>query len=616
MKRKYYLFVLLFLMGLGSCKDFLTPAPTDFQDPAKYYDTEAQLQYAKAGVYSILGTKNFYGNNVLYFFGWSADEGYVFRNNFPIAPYTYSYSTADAYNLQLWSILYSGINRANVLLANIDHNPQISQAKRDAIRGEMLFLRGFYYFTLAQYYGGVPLKLTPTSSIIDVNVARSSLKETYAQILSDMEAAEPLVPGIASLGYGGAVSKSAVRGILARVNLTMAGEPLKDLSRYAEASKWAKKVIDDTEAGHALNPSYPQIFMNLAGDKYDTKESIWEVEFYGNGLDQYVEMGGNGWVNGPLSGTANVNTGRADAYMAVTSKLYNIFEPGDNRKWFSIAHFTYAASGPNGTKNLTVLPATDAAKTQMRPAKFRREYETLLPKNASATPENVPLLRYSDVLLMYAEAENAINGGPTPAAIDAVNKVRRRAWSTGVKAIAITNGGTGYTTIPTVTITGGGGSGATATAAKPVGGKITSIILDRDPAGIKFYQEGDNYTSAPTVTITGGGGTGAVATASIYSVNDANLTAAQTATKESFLALIQDERMREFNCENLRKADLLRWGIFLKVCQDMGNQLQMETPGAYQVKWYSNVSAKDVLMPIPATETITNRAMEQNPGWN
>ena len=618
MENKYYLIILLFLMSLGSCTKYLDTVPTDFLNPDNYYETEAQLQYARFSAYNNLGTPQLYGAWANYTLGWQGDEGYMNRFSLTTGPFNYFYSSADTYVLGLWSNLYNGINRANVVLANVDKNTTISQEKRDVIRGEMLFLRGYYYFTLVQYYGGVPLKLVPTSSVIDVDIPRTTIKETYDQILKDMEAAESLVPGIASLGFGGAVSKSAVRGLLARVNLFMAGEPLKDLSRYAEASKWAKKVMDDAAAGHALNPSYPQIFMNLAGDKYDIKESIWEVEFWGNRTDQYTETGNNGWINGPLS--ANPETGRADQYMTITSKFYDIFEPGDNRKWWNIAHFAYTGTillpRPNGSKNMGSLPTTQAAKNVMRPAKWRREYETLLPKSQTTTPENVPLLRYSDILLMYAEAENAINGGPTTAAIDVVNQVRQRGWSTGVKTITVTNGGSGYKTVPTVTFSGVVGSPATAAGTATIsGGIVTTITLSRDLTAVTFYQEG-KYTSAPTVTITGGGGTGATATTTVYSVIDANLTAAQSLSKESFLALIQDERMREFNYENLRKADLLRWGIFLKVYQDMGNQLNNEGLSSTFVKYFTNAEPKHLLMPIPTNEMITNQNMVQNPGWN
>ena len=614
MKRKYYLPILFLLMSFGSCEEFLDTKPTNFLNADNYYTTEAQLRYARESVLDKLGATGLYGAAALYTLGWQGDEGYMNRTTLTSGPFNYNYSSSDSYTLGLWTTLFDGINRANAVLENIDRNPSISQEKRDVIRGEMLFLRGFYFFTLVQNFGGVPLKITSTSSVVDVDIPRASVKDTYQQILNDMEAAEPLVPDISSLGFGGAVSKSAVRGLLARVNLTMAGEPLKDVSRYAEASKWAKKVIDDAAAGHALNPSYSNIFMNLAGDKYDIKESIWEVEFWGNLTDQYNETGRNGWINGPTSKATNVETGRADAYMNITSKFYDIFEPGDNRKWYNIAFFTYAASGPNGTKTLNNPPADQAAKNAMMPAKWRREYETMLPKAPGWTPQNVPLLRYSDVLLMYAEAENMINGVPSEAAIDAVNKVRRRAWSTGVKSITITNGGSGYTSSPTINFQGGAGSGASATATIS-GGKVTSIILKRDLAAIKFFQEGE-YTSAPTVTITGGGGTGATATATVYSVNDADLTPAQKSSRESFLEVIQDERMREFSCENLRKADLIRWGIFLKVNQDMANQQQAERPGNVISKYFSNVSERDLLMPIPVKEITTNLAIVQNPGWN
>lgn len=607
MKIRYYIIAILFLMSFSSCKKYLETEPTDFLNPDNYYQTEAQLQFARAGVYHHLGAGGLHGTYANYLLAWHGDEGYMNRPTLTTGPWNYFYSSADPYNSGLWSNLWAGINKANVLIENVDKNTAIPQSKRDVIRGECLFLRGYYYFTLVQYYGGVPLKITPTTSVIDVDMARASIKDVYAQILKDMTAAELLVPGIRTLGYGGAISKSAVRGLLARVNLHMAGEPLKDKTRYAEASKWAKMVIDDAEAGHSLNPSYPQIFMNLAGDKYDVKESIWEVEFFGNRTDQYVETGNTGWINGPAAGAGATNTGRADAYMNITSRLYNVFEPGDNRKWFSIAHFTYNSSGVNGAKTLTLVPVDENAKNNMKPGKWRREYETLLPKSPTTTPENMVLLRYSDILLMYAEAENEMKG-PTTDAVEAFNKVRRRAWSKGVKTIAVTNGGSGYITAPTVTFSGSGGATATATVS---GGSVTAVTLDRDAAGITYFNEG-SYSAVPAITISGGGGAGAAATATINKDTDGNIN---PASKEAFLASIQDERMREFNFENLRKADLLRWGIFLKVNQDMGNKLQQESPGQFFVKYYSNVSARDLFMPIPVNEMSSNLKMTQNPGW-
>ena len=92
-----------------------------------------------------------------------------------------------------------------------------------------------------------------------------------------MTEAESLVQSIDEIGHGGRVSKSAVRGILGRVYLTMAGYPLNDRSKLEEARKVLKTVIEGKEYRHSLNPDYNQVFINYAQDKYDIGESIWEV---------------------------------------------------------------------------------------------------------------------------------------------------------------------------------------------------------------------------------------------------------------------------------------------------------------------------------------------------
>lgn len=613
MKRKYYILALLLIWGFSSCEDYLETVPTDFLAPANYYETEDQLNFARASVYDVLGAWGFYGGAANYLYAWEGDIGYMNRSSLTTGPWNYNYSSADRYNSIYWSTLFNGINRANVVLANVDKNPEINQEYRDVIRGEILFLRGYFYFQAVQYYGGVPVFTEPTTSVEDVDVPRKSVRDVYDQIIKDMEAAEPLVPNIASLGYGGRVNKSAVRGLLARVNLHMAGEPLNDASGYAEASKWAKMVIDD--GIHNLNPNYPEIFMNLTGDKYDIQESIWEVEFSGNRTDQYVETTNQGWINGPYSHYNNTVIGRADSYMSITAKFYNSYEDGDLRKWWNTSgHFAYARV-PSDEKDLLPGPATELAKYGVRPGKWRREYETMLPKASTSTPQNVPLLRYTDVVLMYAEAQNELNGGPTSEVIDLVNQVRERAWSRGVKSITVNDGGAGYTSEPTVTFSGGeDGEDASATAIVE-NGIVTEIVLDRDKTGIKFYQEG-NYTSEPTITISGGGGIGATATATIYQASDAHITSEQASSKENFLSFIQDERMREFNFEGLRKADLLRWGIFQQVMSNMANTISQDYPGAFFIKNYANVGPKHLLMPIPTSETNVNEAMVQNPGWD
>lgn len=619
MKRKYCLILFLALLSLGSCKKFLETTPSDFVNPNTYYTTVEQLNYVIAGVYNTLGTTGLYGSYAQYMLGFVGDEGHNDRNTL-IGPHSYNIDATNSFSNVFWTDLYGGINRANVLIANVDKNPALDQSFRNQLRGEALFLRGFFYFQLVQYFGGVPLRITPSASVVDIHIPRASIKEVYDQILADMTAAEALVPGITTLKFGGRVSKSAVRGMLARVCLHMAGEPLKDVAKFADARNWAKKVMDDTEAGHDLNPSFPDVFIKLAADQYDIKESIFEAEFWGNRSDSFTESGNQGWINGPVVATTNTTTGRADGYMRINAKLYNVFEPGDNRKWWSISHFAYTTGAglPNGSKSMSALPATEAAKYSppYYPAKFRREYETLLPKHANTTPQNVPILRYADVLLMFAEAENEVNG---PAgAVDALNRVRRRGWSTGVKSITVTSGGSGYTTAPTVTFSAGTG-GATATGTAVIsGGVVTAINLNRDLTGTTFFQEG-KYASAPTITITGGGGSGATATAAIYLPADAEVKPADKASKEALRSFIRNERMRELNFEVSRKADLHRWGIFFQTMQDVGNDFRatVTTPKGQVLSQYF-ISATDTryaFWPIPNNEVTRNTAIVQNPGW-
>jgi starch-binding outer membrane protein, SusD/RagB family len=608
MKSKYVFLTAIMIISQFSCKKFLDTKVQDSVSPGNYYTTENQLNLALNGVYDMLGAADLYGERMTYRYGMEGDDGDYSINSPAVGPPQYNYTSADAEVNLFWVALYKGIARANILLDNVDNNPALSDTIRGKVKGEALFLRSYYYFLLVQNWGGVPLILKQVSPS-QVNIPRATVKEVYDQILKDMTSAEGLVSDIRTIGFAGRVTKSAVRGILARVCLYMAGEPLKDVSKYKDASIWAKKVIDDLPAGHALIPNFSQVFINYAQDKYDISESIWEVEFWGNGTDTYTETGRFAWLAGAYC--LNVATGQGNGYIRPTARFYQLFSPGDLRREWTTAAFTYDATGPSGAKTFIPPPATPSAMYNLYNTKFRREYETLLPKNRSLSPMNFPLLRYSDVLLMYAEAENEVNG-PTQTAIDAVNLVRRRAWATGIKTVIITSGGSGYTTAPTVIFSGGSGSGAVATAVIS-GGKVTGLIFPGDEIlGTKI---GTGYTSAPTITFSGGGGSGAVATTTIYSKSDADLTSTQTSSKDNFRLMIQDERSRELAFEDLRKPDLLRWGIFVPTMQAIADQIDVQVPGAVYGAWFRNVTSKHLLLPIPAAEQSLNKAIVQNPGW-
>lgn len=619
MKRISLIIIILSLTAiLPSCDKLLDARPEDFYTPVNYYKNRQQLEAALAATYSKLGAQQLYGGRMTRM-GLDADDGFYDRATDPIGVVSYDVPTTEPNVAAFWRTCYEGIQRANMLLANMDNAVDVTDAIKGNIRGEALFLRAFYYFLLVSNFGGVPLVLEPIDGN-QISIPRTPVAEIYAAIVADMEEAEGLVRTATSVGAGGRINKSAVRGILARVNLFMAGHPLQDESRYAEARRWALAVIEDTQAAHELNPDFNQIFINYAADLYDIKESIWEIEFFGNTQGVFRESGILGTWNGIQYSAGDPRYGFSYGFLNTTGVLWERFEnPGnlrsyDLRRDWSIAPFSLSGNPAVETpRPITQIYQRDAGK-------YRRFHEVLMPKEQNYTPINFPVLRYSDVLLMFAEAENHISG-PTPQAIEAVNHVRRRGYgkylngiggvAESIKEITITNGGSGYTVAgTTVVIQGGGGEEAAGRAGIIVStGSIGSVVIDNP---------GKKFTSPPTILFQSATGSGATAVAELTQITDADLRPEQTASREIFLKTIQDERSRELCFESLRKGDLVRWGLLMENMKIVYNHiLDASLPSNMShAEWsYRNVSARDVVWPIPSYEMGMNSALIQNNGW-
>lgn len=421
MRQRIFLLTLLVItIAAGGCKKFLDKEPT-FLTTDNYYANEQEVNSALAGVYDILSQESMWGGQIPIRHNATTDESFFSYTSFTSGPFRYNYDASDTYVAALWKNLYTGIERANTLLANLDNAADMDSTKKSVVRGEALFLRAFYYFTLVQYYGDVPLKLTPSVAVNNVDIARTPSKDVYAQIVADMQEAETRVKTATEIGSCGEVSKSTVRGILARVYLTWAGYPLNDTQKFKDARDWALKVKESGE--HALNPDYSQIFINESADIEDYKECIWEAELYGTNSDAYREGGRIGNENGVLCRANSFATvGYAYGFNSTTWKLYYLYNYKDKRRDWAISTYSMDTAGKKTTLAATNIYGRNCAK-------WRREYEALSPKNKNYTPTNFPMLRYADVLLMLAEAENEVNG-PTAQAHEALNMVRERAGLT------------------------------------------------------------------------------------------------------------------------------------------------------------------------------------------
>lgn len=652
-----------------SCNKFLDTKPESFLTQPEYYNDSAKIIKALAGVYQPLSSLSIYGDCWFDQFAVSSsDEGFYPRsavNNIYYFLYDYTDNNIGGF----WSQCYVGINRANVLLANVNNaNGKMTQQSMNYVLGQTYFLRGYFYYLLASNFGGVPLKLAPSVSVATVNTPRASLGDTYKQVLADMMLGDSLCNTADRIGNGTMVSKTVAEGMIARVCLTMAGYPLNDHSKYAMALDYATRVVNS--GSHSLNPNYTTVFMNLHQKKYDVKESMWEIEFNTNANDGIQDFTRNGNTNGIAWSANNGDPGFCYGFAAVTDTLLNAYEAGDLRKNWCVAPYSYSTT-PTATTPFSYVYLTPAQTFSHLAGKFRREFEITpsASKNKNNTVINWPVLRYADVLLMQAEAENEVNG-PTAVCLDAINQVRRRAFGVNstktdatvsvVKGISITAGGSGYlTSVPNIPVTISGGGGAAATAAATVNSsKVVS--------GIGLLNCGTGYTSAPIVTVgtqwasgvnyavnmqvaapngklytvtTAGtststpptnasGASSAATTGAVFtfagvaatataSVATTTVDLVQGLTKDQMRTAIQMERFKELSFEGLRKGDLIRWGIWVQTMNATGARIKANggTSFSYAGTPGLNVTSKHLLFPIPVTEMTTNNAITQNPGW-
>lgn len=443
-KMKKYIIALISFGALSapSCS-MLDTEPQDVILPDAFYTTATEAQMALSGVYSIMAESNLYGGNLLGRVGLSADIGYESYSSDYGSVGDYDVMPSDAKVAAYWRWYYNGINRANMLLENLDRVKDMSDEERAHVRAQALFLRAFYHFQLVIRFNRIPLMLQTVKDgkAESVQVPQSEPRDTYLQIIADMEAALPDLKPASELKSPGQVSQSTAYGMLSRVALYMAGYPVKEQGMYAKAKEYAQKVI---ETGyHQLNPSYEELFLCYIQDRYDPQESLFEVEFWGNNEGNYTTTAGMVGRNNGIgcssqtvleSGQTLVEMfGYSIGAIRATPYFLSLFETEDLRRNWTIAPFSYSGSAPE-TGYKKELSNSDTWSRYC--GKFRREYEVMLPRSTNYTSINFPLLRYAEVLLNCAEAiaaDPANNSSEELAlAYELVNQVRRRGYGVDI----------------------------------------------------------------------------------------------------------------------------------------------------------------------------------------
>ena len=227
--------------ALSSCDSFLEESPKTFLSPKYYFQTENQITAGVNGLYTFVddifdgdievGTQNFIFLDYL--------PGYGIRPRAASSLYlsqalNLSVTEESTHVENLWKSSYFAIENCNGVIAGIEaaKNVEIAEDTRNKLLGEAYFLRAYNYFNLVRLYGPVPLKTKTTSDLSQAQLPLSSEEAIYEVIVTDLTQAEKLMENAPWTSTDGRVTKGAVKSMLAKVYLTMAGYPLQKGGEY------------------------------------------------------------------------------------------------------------------------------------------------------------------------------------------------------------------------------------------------------------------------------------------------------------------------------------------------------------------------------------------------
>jgi tetratricopeptide (TPR) repeat protein len=390
--KKIMFLLLIFLAGLMSCNDFLELAPEYQINEKGFYKNANDYKTALVGIYATL--QSVHNVNVLYINEHVTDNcitrGYGGEAGEALMTLTASYNRSQT----AWTNFYDIIANSNNILDRIDNTEMDSNIK-DQIKGEVYFLRAYSYFYLVRLFGDLPIITSAFRSpneIASFDMTRQPVSAVYELIENDLKTSYDLLKNSTETTKSKA-SADAAQTLLGKVYLTK--------HQYTEAESVLKQVIDSKK--YILLNNYGTLFTN---NNDNLKESIFEIKYISGNVGE-----GNNFASEIGPALFNIalfpNNMNASGNLVPTQDMFDAYEDGDLRKAVSVSD---SVPLTNGGYEIYV---------------WGKKFVDFTVGIAGDGGINWTCLRYSDVLLMYAEALNEMN--QTTNALTYINMVRERA---------------------------------------------------------------------------------------------------------------------------------------------------------------------------------------------
>jgi len=408
-----------------------------------FYSNQTELEYAMISVYAGLSTGNLYAGNLIGF-EQLADNIYTGSSltDGSTAPWgNFSYDAANSGIFNLYTDLYIAINRANILLQKALEVEGLSDADLKNYLGQARFIRGYAYFFLTLSYADVPIILEPTDDPAGTYIAKSTAAEVYDQVIEDLKFAEANLPE--TQVQKGKVTSWAAKAMLAKVYLFGADE-LNRSEWYSTAENYAKSVISSGTYSLFNDPEKTPTenvlaIHDLVNETLTGKEEIFYIQHWNDG---------GSWGNGDVATNMPMQlNGRQSrnlylwgyGFGYVYEANATLWEEGDARKdvtlWFD-GEEVYINGDLKGTYDQAGQARPRAKPKGLCLQKFW--WPENFKKVNGQSNQNWAVLRYADLLMLYAEADLMSDNSLSADGLAAFNQVRNRAGLASLGATEVT----------------------------------------------------------------------------------------------------------------------------------------------------------------------------------